>query len=58
MALKTLSIDKLVKLKVQIEAALASKVTEQRRELELELSKLNRFQGVSRVEGFAVREDL
>jgi H-NS histone family len=45
MALKTLSIDKLVKLKGQIDAALASKVTEQRRELELELSKLNRFQG-------------
>jgi DNA-binding protein H-NS len=45
MALKTLSLDKLVKLKSQIEAALASKVTEQRRDLELELSKLNRFQG-------------
>jgi DNA-binding protein H-NS len=45
MALKTLSLDKLVKLKGQIEAALASKVTEQRRDLELELSKLNRFQG-------------
>jgi hypothetical protein len=34
MALKTLSIDKLVKLKDQIEAALASKITEQRRALE------------------------
>jgi DNA-binding protein H-NS len=45
MALKTMSIDKLVKLKDQIEAALASKVTEQRRALESELSKLGRFQG-------------
>jgi DNA-binding protein H-NS len=49
MALKSMSIDKLLKLKSQIEAALASKVTEQRRELELELSKLSRFQrGASR----------
>jgi DNA-binding protein H-NS len=45
MALKTMSIDKLLKLKDQIEAALASKVTEQRRALESELSKLGRFQG-------------
>jgi DNA-binding protein H-NS len=45
MALKSMSIDKLLKLKSQAVAALASKVTEQRRELELELSKLNRFQG-------------
>jgi DNA-binding protein H-NS len=44
-ALKTMSIDKLVKLRDQIEAALASKVTEQRRSLESELSKLGRFQG-------------
>jgi DNA-binding protein H-NS len=45
MALKTMSIDKLMKLKDQVEAALASKVTEQRRALESELSKLGRFQG-------------
>jgi DNA-binding protein H-NS len=45
MALKTMSIDKLMKLKDQVEAALASKVTEQRRALEAELSKLGRFQG-------------
>lgn len=45
MALKTMSLDKLVKLKDQIEAALASKVTEQRRALESELSKLGRFSG-------------
>jgi DNA-binding protein H-NS len=45
MALKSLSVDKLLKLKSEVEAALASKVREQRRELELELSKLDRFQG-------------
>jgi DNA-binding protein H-NS len=45
MALKTMSIDKLVKLKDQVEAALASKVLEQRRALESELSKLGRYQG-------------
>jgi DNA-binding protein H-NS len=44
MALKSMSIDKLMKLKDQIEAALASKVTEQRHALELELSKLDRFE--------------
>jgi DNA-binding protein H-NS len=45
MALKTMSLDKLVKLKDQVQAALASKVTEQRRALESELSKLGRFSG-------------
>ena len=45
MALKTMSIAKLMKLKDQVEAALFSKVTEQRRALESELSKLGRFQG-------------
>jgi len=45
MALKSMSIDKLVKLKDQVEAALASKIAEQRRALESELSKLGRFQG-------------
>src|ERR1700687_4485948 len=45
MALKTMSIDKLLKLKSQVEVALASKVTEQRRALESELSKLGRFDG-------------
>jgi DNA-binding protein H-NS len=45
MALKTMSIDKLLNLKNQVEAALASKVTEQRHALESELSKLDRFQG-------------
>ena len=58
MALKSLSVDKLLKLKSDVEAALASKVSEQRRELELELSKLNRFRGVGHVGGLAVREEL
>jgi DNA-binding protein H-NS len=45
MALKAMSIDKLLTLKTQVEAILSSKVSEQRRELESELSKLGRFQG-------------
>ena len=45
MALKSMSIDKLVELKNRVEAALSSKVIEQRRTLESELSKLGRFQG-------------
>ena len=44
-ALKTMSIDNLLSLKSQVEVALAAKVTEQRRALETELSKLGRFQG-------------
>jgi hypothetical protein len=42
-ALKTMSIDKLVKLKSDVEAMLAVKVTEQRRALEAELSKLGGY---------------
>src|SRR5271169_1738886 len=45
MALKSMSIEKLVALKGQVEAMLSSKVVEQRRALETELSKLGRFQG-------------
>ena len=45
MALKSMSVEKLVALKGQIEAMLSSKVLEQRRALESELSKLDRFQG-------------
>src|ERR1700704_5899011 len=45
MALKTMSIEKLVELKSRVEAALSSKITDQRRSLESELSKLGRFQG-------------
>src|SRR5882757_5403824 len=40
-----MSIDKLLDLKSRVEAVLASKVTEQRRALESELSKLTRFGG-------------
>jgi DNA-binding protein H-NS len=42
-ALKTMSIDKLVKLKSDVEAMLAVKVTEQRHALEGELSKLGGY---------------
>ena len=45
MALKSMSVEKLVALKGQVEAMLSSKVLEQRRALESELSKLGRFQG-------------
>jgi DNA-binding protein H-NS len=45
MALKSMSIEKLVELKDRVEATLASKVLDQRRALESELSKLGRFQG-------------
>ena len=45
MALKTMSIEGLVKLRDQIEGVLASKVTEQRKALESELSKLGRYSG-------------
>ena len=45
MALKSMSIEKLVALKEQVEAALSSKVVEQRKALESSLSKLGRFQG-------------
>jgi DNA-binding protein H-NS len=45
MALRSLSIEKLVALKEQVEAALSSKVLEQRKALESSLSKLGRFQG-------------
>src|SRR5271157_2902853 len=44
MALKTMSIEKLLDLKNRVEAALSSKVLEQRRTLQSQLSKLTRFQ--------------
>jgi DNA-binding protein H-NS len=47
MALKSMSIDKLVELKNRVETALASKVIDQRRSLETELSKLGRLQGAT-----------
>jgi DNA-binding protein H-NS len=43
MALKTMSIEKLVELKGQVEAALSSKVTEERRALETKLASLTHF---------------
>jgi DNA-binding protein H-NS len=43
MALKTMSIEKLVELKGQVEAALASKVSEERRTLETRLASLTQF---------------
>ena len=45
MALKTMPIAKLRQLKSQIDAAISAKVTERRREIELELSKLAGFGG-------------
>ena len=45
MALKTMSVAKLQALKSQVEAAISAKVTERRRELELELSKLGGISG-------------
>ena len=43
--LKTMSIDKLMNLRDQIESTLAAKVAEERRTLEAELGKLSRFSG-------------
>jgi DNA-binding protein H-NS len=48
MQLKSMSLDKLVALKNQIEAVLSAKVIEQRRMLQAGLSKLTRFQGGAR----------
>jgi DNA-binding protein H-NS len=45
MALKTMTIPRLQNLKSQVEAAITAKVTERRRELESELSKLSGFGG-------------
>jgi DNA-binding protein H-NS len=45
MQLKSMSVEKLSKLKEQVDAALNAKVVEQRRALEAELSQLSRFQG-------------
>jgi DNA-binding protein H-NS len=45
MNLKSMSISRLTELRHRVEGALASKVIDQRRALESELAKLNRFQG-------------
>jgi DNA-binding protein H-NS len=42
---KSMSVEKLSRLKEQVDAALAVKVSEQRRELQAELTKLSRFEG-------------
>jgi hypothetical protein len=51
MALKTMPIAKLQALKSQVEAAISAKVTERRRELESELSKLAGFDGRGKAPG-------
>jgi DNA-binding protein H-NS len=48
MALKSMTIDKLMKLKADIDSVLATKISEQRHTLEAELSKLGRFAGGGR----------
>ena len=45
MNLKSMSIDRLTNLRARVDAALSSKVIDQRRTLESELSKLTRFEG-------------
>jgi DNA-binding protein H-NS len=45
MALKTMSIEKLVELKDRVEAALSAKVTEERRALQTKLASLTNVQG-------------
>jgi DNA-binding protein H-NS len=52
MALKTMTIPKLQDLKSQVEAAISTKVTERRRELESELSKLAGFTGGGKASKF------
>jgi DNA-binding protein H-NS len=59
MNLKSMSIDRLTDLRHRVEAALASKVIDQRRALESELAKLHRFQGAKTLRkngsGFGLR---
>ena len=59
MNLKSMSISRLTDLRQRVEGTLASKVTDQRRELESELAKLNRFQGAKTLRkngsGFGLR---
>jgi DNA-binding protein H-NS len=53
MALKTMPIAKLQQLKSQVEATISAKVTERRRELETELSKLGGISGGGKATRFA-----
>jgi DNA-binding protein H-NS len=59
MNLKSMSIDRLTELRHRVEAALVSKVTDQRRAPESELAKLNRLQGAKTLRksgpGFGLR---
>jgi DNA-binding protein H-NS len=50
-ALKSMSIEKLVKLKSDVEETLAQKVTEERRTLEQQLSKLGGYTGAKKARG-------
>ena len=50
-ALKAMTIEKLVKLKSDVEATLTQKVSEERRALEQELSKLGGYTGVKKARG-------
>jgi DNA-binding protein H-NS len=50
-ALKSMSIEKLVKLKSDVEAALAQKVSDQRHSLQQELSKLGGYTGGKKARG-------
>ena len=50
-ALKSMSIEKLVKLKSDIEETLAQKVTEERGALQQELTKLGGYTGAKKVRG-------
>jgi DNA-binding protein H-NS len=47
MNLKSMSIDKLSKLKLQVDAALTAKVADERRSLQAQLGKLSSFGGTS-----------
>jgi DNA-binding protein H-NS len=51
MALKSMTIEKLMKLKADVDAVLATKISEQRHALEGELSKLGRFAGSGKAKG-------
>jgi DNA-binding protein H-NS len=53
-ALKSMSVDKLVSLREQVDATLSAKVAEERRTLEAQLGKLSRFTGGA-VRGMGVR---
>jgi hypothetical protein len=53
--LKSMSVEKLSKLKDQVDAVLATKVAHERRTLQAELGKLSRFRGGGMGAGGTVR---